>query len=288
MNVEEWKSIPQWVCWKSVYAGELRKPRKVPKNPMTGHNAKFNDPSTWATAREAWAAKNRMGFDGITFVHTEESGVVGVDLDNCISANGVPNTMAVRIVNLLRSRTEYSPSGTGLHIFCVGKVPGNVHQPQTGYEMYANKHGLTVTGRLFRAENYGLPRLPETLEERSDELCALYMEYSPPPPPKRERPSYGSGQSGAISVDDIRGALKFVPKVMDYQDWVRVLMAVHSVYPGDTGVSLVEEWSPGQPGEVEEKFRGFPDDCKVSVGTLFHFAKQGGWTKGNAHASGKR
>lgn len=73
--------------------------------------------------------------------------------------------------------------------------------------------------------------------------------------------------------------LSALPMHMDYLDWLRVLMAVHDVYPGSDGVALVEAWSPGHRGEVAAKFRSFDRTAKegVSIGTLVHMAKQYGY-----------
>lgn len=284
MDVNEWKALPQWVCWNAEPAKNGGKPRKVPKNPSTGLNAKFNDHSTWATACEAWAAKNKYRFNGITFVMSAESGVVGVDLDDCFEdTDGRRHlkTYAKNIALFLNSRTEYSPSGSGLHIFCVGQIPSNIHRPMEGFEMYGDKHGLTVTGKLLDAPKFGLPELPVSLEDRTEELYSLYVQYAPPPREKRVRPSVGSGLNGSVEEGDIRNLLSYVPKRMDYYDWVRVLMSVYSAFPNDTGVSLIEEWSPGEDGEVAEKFRSFASlRDGPSLGTLYHYAKANGY-RGN-------
>ena len=55
------KELPQWV-------GHTVK--KVPLNPHTGKAAQSNNPETWGTAAEAWAAKKRHGWPGISFAFT--------------------------------------------------------------------------------------------------------------------------------------------------------------------------------------------------------------------------
>jgi len=81
---------------------------------------------------------------------------------------------------------------------------------------------------------------------------------------------------GAVPTDVIAKALNKIPPRIEYRDWLRVLMAVHRMYPGATGIALVENWSPGYPGEVEQKFRSFRHDTDggpaVGIGTLFHVA----------------
>ncbi|MGI8914862.1 MAG: PriCT-2 domain-containing protein, partial [Chloroflexota bacterium] len=79
------------------------------------------------------------------------------------------------------------------------------------------------------------------------------------------------------SHDDIRGMLRYIPAKQAYDEWLRCLMAVHSLYPGADGVALIEQWSPGTDGEVAEKFAGFKRGDGVGIGTLVEIAKQYGW-----------
>jgi len=82
-----------------------------------------------------------------------------------------------------------------------------------------------------------------------------------------------------VKEQDVADALSFLPPTGDYHDyWLKILMSVHSEFPDETGVQLVESWSPGSNGEVAEKFKSFNGDG-VSIGTLFFLAKQHGWTR---------
>lgn len=68
---------------------------------------------------------------------------------------------------------------------------------------------------------------------------------------------------------------------MDYDQWVHVLMAIHSAFPDDSGLALAESWAQGKPREVEQKWRSFHDTGngvgRVGIGTLFAMAKERGW-----------
>ena len=78
-------------------------------------------------------------------------------------------------------------------------------------------------------------------------------------------------------VNDVREALKHIAPQGDYNDhWVPVLMAIHSQFPDEIGIALAEEWSPGYEGEIEQKFASFKSNG-VTIGTLFHKAKEGGY-----------
>ncbi|MCB0106336.1 MAG: bifunctional DNA primase/polymerase [Caldilineaceae bacterium] len=77
-------------------------------------------------------------------------------------------------------------------------------------------------------------------------------------------------------LETVSDALSHIPAQLSYQEWVSVLMAVHSAYPDDRGVTLCEAWSPGYDGEIAAKFKSFNSNG-VTIGTLAYMAKQHGW-----------
>jgi len=90
---------------------------------------------------------------------------------------------------------------------------------------------------------------------------------------------------GAADERDIAEALKHIdPWRLDYDEWLSVLMAIHSEQPGAGGLALAESWADGKPGEVEQKWRGFDAggnaSGRVGIGTLFALAYEGGWERG--------
>ncbi len=85
----------------------------------------------------------------------------------------------------------------------------------------------------------------------------------------------------ATDLEEVRDALRHIPRYLDYKDWLSVLMAVHSVWPDETGVALVEEWSPGYEGEVDYRFSTFTTEReeKYGLGTVYWLAEQHGWQR---------
>ena len=67
-TVAELKTLSQWVGYTS---------KKIPMSPHTGTAAASNNPDTWGTAAEAWAAKKRNGWDGNGYGVTIAPGAVG-------------------------------------------------------------------------------------------------------------------------------------------------------------------------------------------------------------------
>jgi primase-polymerase (primpol)-like protein len=85
-----------------------------------------------------------------------------------VDEDGKPEPWAAEIVRRLASYTEYSPTGTGLHVIVRGGLPGGRNR-KGPIEMYDRGRFFTVTGRP-------LPGLPATVEDRGGALAALYRE----------------------------------------------------------------------------------------------------------------
>ncbi|MDA1196203.1 MAG: phage/plasmid primase, P4 family, partial [Planctomycetota bacterium] len=94
---------------------------------------------------------------------------VGIDLDGCLDPEtGQLAAWAARIVTLLDSYTEISPSGRGVHIFVCGVIPGPRRRVGP-VEMYSSGRYFTVTGRR-------LPGTRAEIAERTAELATIYSE----------------------------------------------------------------------------------------------------------------
>ena len=163
----ELRVLPQWVGRRG----------KMPLNPVTGQGAKAGDPSTWGTLEQALLGVELGTFDGIGFEFAGGGGIVGIDLDHVVNTHtGEVQPWALEIVQRLNSYTEYSPSGTGLHIFVRGDIPSSgrkkVLNKDTGeaLEVYKEKRYFTVTARPF---------MPAPVAERPADVAALYAEYFP-------------------------------------------------------------------------------------------------------------
>ncbi len=141
------KDAPQWVLWRN----------KVPYQ-VNGQNAKANDPSTWTDYQSVVAAAIFNDTSGVGFEFA--NGFAGIDLDGCRDkATGEIKPWAEEIINKIDGAyVEISPSGTGIHIFVRGVVPGKDRKfnlnPAIGYgkaavEIYDTEHYFTVTGDAY-------------------------------------------------------------------------------------------------------------------------------------------
>ena len=142
-----------WCCWKYIQRDGQDKPTKVPFCPMTGKAAKSNDPATFGRFEQATFALDMGDYDGIGI------GIFGdicaIDIDHCISEDGVFSDMAEEIINTMNSYWEISPSGHGIRILF--KAPGlqynkelyYINNQRLGLEVYTagftNKY-VTITG----------------------------------------------------------------------------------------------------------------------------------------------
>jgi len=144
-------TLPNWVCWRLEPDKKSGRDAKVPYNPATGYKASASNPATWGTLEQAQLAKEKYTFSGIGFVFTAECGIIGIDIDHCLS-NGQPNEVAAAILaKLPPTYIEISPSGKGLHIFLQGEIPkGGNRNSESGVEMYSSRRYFTMTGNRWR------------------------------------------------------------------------------------------------------------------------------------------
>lgn len=93
------------------------------------------------------------------------------------------------------------------------------------------------------------------------------------------------------SLEELRGMLRHIDPLLPYNEWVSVLMAIHSAYPGEDGLALADEWSTQaredagcngtllkQP-EKWHQFRRSGGPGSIGIGTLVKMAQEGGWER---------
>lgn len=184
------KKRQAWVCWK--YVERDGKQTKTPINPKTGGNAMSNEPGTWGSYMMACAHKAQANLDGVGFMFGD--GFVGVDIDHCINTEtGEIDPTALKIVRILESYTERSPSGTGIHIICMGKLPpGGRKNTKIGLEMYDAGRFFTVTGDVLGEA--------KDVQERTEALQAVHVEHMKPEQIEKPKPARTSDE---LPMDDL-------------------------------------------------------------------------------------
>jgi primase-polymerase (primpol)-like protein len=116
----ELQSLVQWCNFKLELRAERdEKPTKVPYHP-SNYKASSSKSTTWS-AHEAVERACRIAnlFSGVGFFFNGQI-YSGIDIDDCVDENGIIADWAWEIIRLLDSYTEYSTSGTGVHIVVKG------------------------------------------------------------------------------------------------------------------------------------------------------------------------
>jgi hypothetical protein len=163
------KAVDRWICYETVSTpdGTTKKPRAPWAVDHTG-DVNWQDDAKWTdfeTANE-WAEK--LPGWGLGFVFHESDDIAGIDLDKCVDDDEV-DLWAMELVRDVDSFTEFSPSGTGLHILCYGEIGGGLKNEKEGIEIYDQDRWFTVTGDHYEGSPTGLEQRYGVLERLSDE-----------------------------------------------------------------------------------------------------------------------
>jgi putative DNA primase/helicase len=187
----ELQARPQWVCWRREQRQGMF--TKVPYNVRTRNRAQSDQPATWASYGQAVQALRTGAYHGLGYVFHQD--YTGIDLDHCVNPDGRIDPWAQAYLDRLESYSEYSPSGTGIHILVRGTIPSGLrrrasHAPQqeAAIEMYCERRYFTVTGNHVVGT-------PTTIEPCPD-LLAIHAELTAP------KPTYQPALHGQAALDD--------------------------------------------------------------------------------------
>lgn len=152
---EKLRQYPQWVVWR--LEDRDGRPTKVPYDAKNVYRkASSTDPSTWSTHDAADVILNSgFGFSGVGFVFTKDDPFIGIDFDHCIDENGNLNKCAYLNATLFASYTEYSQSGTGLHVIGQGYNPAEDKKGHKNgdVEFYTEGRFFAMTGKVWNNQN---------------------------------------------------------------------------------------------------------------------------------------
>lgn len=245
------RDVPHWVAWVDTLATRTGgRFGKVPIAPHTGHKASTTDAATWSSFG---AARKRAADDdlaGVGFVFTE-SEFVGVDLDHCRDAEtGAIEPWALSIVEKLATYTEVSPSGTGLHSICRGKLPKSGRR-KGPIEMYDTGRFFTITG----------VRVPNTLAEVADrqtEIEQLHRDDFSTTQPRAERHKNSpNGVPADIADDEILARARAAKNGAKFNAlWSGDITGYPSQSEAELAlVAMLAFWTGPDPNRLDALFR---------------------------------
>lgn len=241
------KQLAQWVGYKTIL-DDVGKVKKIPVNPHTGQWAKADDVATWGTFAEAEAAVARYKLNGLGIEFG--SGVMGVDLDHCIADDGSLTDFASTIVAMLDSYTEFSPSGTGLHILLKTTAPEGtfgVRNDKIRLEMYDKGRFFTITGKVFGEEK----PIRENME-KVQEIYDAYLKKVEKPSTQKKVETYSTESARELWEKAFASANGDKIRELHNGNW--------NGYDSQSSADLallnyLAYWTNGDPVKMDEMFR---------------------------------
>jgi len=196
--------LPFWGVWKRENG------TKVPYNPRTGYRAKANDAGTFATRAEADRALASGEYEGLCILVDASLGITVLDFDHVVPEEHAGDETQLppdvrRIIRMANTYTTWSPSRTGIRMFCAAT---------TGRDYENKNHGRTICiAEQYNAlrfatvmTNAPISNTPDGFNDNCDDLVAVLdaLDFKPrateqPPPPQ---PTYSGGsRSNALIVE---------------------------------------------------------------------------------------
>ena len=274
----------QWLLWRLEPNPGKPKPRKVPyyANGRIRHDKQGSagDRSALVTFEQALVALAAGDWAGLGFAFLPDDGLIGIDIDGAIDpATGEVSARCRAIVEACASYTEYSPSGTGVHIIVQGKTK-TFKDNRIGVEVFCERQFFTCTGRRWTGtpsevapiSEVALRRLKLTVQEARK--AALGVTPTPAASGGVAAPSGSLTMwlEQALQVLDSAGC--------SYDEWIGIGMALRSAL-GDAGMALWDYWSR-KGGErycgaakIEAHWKSFAGTDTDGAMVVFRMARRG-------------
>ena len=211
-----WDEIPaslatrqQWVLWKFEHKEGAKKPVKMPYYVQGGRRAgkqgDERDRMRLATLDVVRRAYERGGYHGIGFGFLPDDGLIGVDLDDQLEADGSWSERCRNIVAACDSYTEISVSGKGVHAIVLGHTSTNKSN-DIGVEVFCQSQYFICTGRRFPNTPADVRPIDETTLRRlhktiDDAKAAAHAARRPAPTPASARVVDGAAPPGQAGDD---------------------------------------------------------------------------------------
>jgi putative DNA primase/helicase len=127
---------------------------------------------------------------GFAFLGPDADGLIAIDLDDTIAADGQMRAHHLEIIDACASYTERSPSGAGVHIIVAGQCDSFKHDG-IGVEVYCGGRYFTCTGdrwintpaEVQPIKGYALAYLQTLVQQAKDAAKAERARLAPVAPP---------------------------------------------------------------------------------------------------------
>lgn len=258
---EALRSRKQWLCWRLEQHPEEKKPRKVPYyvngKRRYGDQGSESDRAALTDFETAAAAVEQRKLSGVGFAFLPGDGLIGIDLDKVIDTDtGEVSERARNIIAACASYTEFSPSGTGVHIFVQGESE-TFKSNAIGVEVFCGSQYFTWTGRHY-------PDTPATVEPIDADTLRRLRVTVDNAKGRRDKPAFSGPPPLLDKRAKVESALAFVSADIGYNDWIAVGMAIYQEL-GAAGFSVWNYWSTKSakyPGErvLEQHWKSFTGD----------------------------
>ena len=157
------RHVKCWTAWDYVLIKGRKKWDKIPFDPHTGKIGDSSDPTKWGTFDEAFACARQHGLAGVGIALTRTLGIVGGDLDGCITDSGSLTPLAAEVTGYRETYAEVSPSGEGIRFLALGEIEKAYVDKGAGVELYNSGRFLTITGNQFLDTPAYIAEAPRTV-----------------------------------------------------------------------------------------------------------------------------
>lgn len=274
-------SMPQWLLWRFEANENEKKPLKMPyyvsgarRTGKQGADADRSHLVCLASARAAME-KNEARWAGVGFAFLPGDGLIGVDLDGMIDADGVMNDRARNIIAACASYTELSPSGKGVHIICSGDTK-SFKSNEVGVEVFCGRQYFTFTGQRYPGTpdivepmpEATLKRLKATVDSGKKRTAASKPDTSIPP--------------ALAGIAKVESALAYISADCGYDDWIHIGMAICSEL-GEGAFDVFDAWSSKAAKyagreQAATHWKSFKPGGGFTGATIFKLAMNEGWS----------
>lgn len=286
---------PQWLVWRFEDKPGAKKPAKMPYyldgGRRVGKQGDEADRARLAAFEHVRAAVDSGQAAGLGFAFLPGDGLIGIDLDGVVDAEtGEIQERAAAIIRACASFTELSPSGKGVHIYCLGETRSHKSN-EIGVEVFCGRQFFTVTGRQFAGSPDEVTAIrPEVVARLHQIIDEARGKPASGAGPARELVQGAGGPDGPAERERIESALACVSADLGYNDWIAVGMALYDALGESVGFTVWDYWSSrgakyGGAEGLRGHWRSFAGRPPGGDGVIFKLAMAAGWRPPRARAA---